>query len=136
MSKKTLLFTINYDILKQNDFKVETLQKIHGSIYHKALVDIISMIKHAVKEDAELLTSEERVTRAINNLREQITFSNEQNEWLELIKNHLIENLTIDVDDFEYMPVFERKGGITVAKRIFNGIFETVISKLNELIAA
>ena len=94
------------------------------------------MIKHAVKEDAELLTSEERVTRAINNLREQITFSNEQNEWLELIKNHLIENLTIDIDDFEYMPVFERKGGITVAKRIFNGIFETVISKLNELIAA
>lgn len=124
------------ELLKQNDFKVETLQKIHGSIYHKALVDIISMIKHAVKEDAELLTSEERVTRAINNLREQITFSNEQNEWLELIKNHLIENLTIDIDDFEYMPVFERKGGITVAKRIFNGIFETVISKLNELIAA
>lgn len=124
------------ELLKQNDFKVETLQKIYGSIYHKALVDIISMVKHAAKEDEELLTAEERVSRAINNLREQISFSHEQDEWLELIKNHLIENLTIDIDDFEYMPVFERKGGITVAKRIFNGIFETVISKLNELIAA
>ena len=47
------------DLLKQNDFKVETLQKIYGSVYHKSLVDIISMIKHAVKEDEELLTSEE-----------------------------------------------------------------------------
>ena len=29
------------DLLKQNDFKVETLQKIYGSVYHKSLVDII-----------------------------------------------------------------------------------------------
>ena len=124
------------DLLKQNDFKVETLQKIYGSVYHKSLVDIISMIKHAVKEDEELLTSEERVTRAINKLKEEINFSPEQEKWLELIKNHLIENLTIDKDDFELLPVFTRKGGISVARRIFNGIFDTIISRLNELIAA
>ena len=124
------------DLLKQNDFKVETLQKIYGSVYHKSLVDIISMIKHAVKEDEELLTSEERVTRAINKLKEEINFSPDQEKWLELIKNHLIENLTIDKDDFELLPVFTRKGGISVAKRIFNGIFDTIISRLNELIAA
>ena len=124
------------DLLKQNDFKVETLQKIYGSVYHKSLVDIISIIKHAVKEDEELLTSEERVTRAINKLKEEIDFSPEQEKWLELIKNHLIENLTIDKDDFELLPVFTRKGGISVAKRIFNGIFDTIISRLNELIAA
>ena len=124
------------DLLKQNDFKVETLQKIYGSVYHKSLVDIISMIKHAVKEDEELLTSEERVTRAINKLKEEINFSPDQEKWLELIKNHLIENLTIDKDDFELLPVFTRKGGISVARRIFNGIFDTIISRLNELIAA
>ena len=124
------------DLLKQNDFKVETLQKIYGSVYHKSLVDIISIIKHAVKEDEELLTSEERVTRAINKLKEEINFSPDQEKWLELIKNHLIENLTIDKDDFELLPVFTRKGGISVAKRIFNGIFDTIISRLNELIAA
>jgi len=32
--------------------------------YHKALVDIISMIKHAAKEGEPLLTAEERVERA------------------------------------------------------------------------
>lgn len=100
------------------------------------MVDIISIIKHAVKEDEELLTSEERVTRAINKLKEEINFSPAQEKWLELIKNHLIENLIIDKDDFELLPVFTRKGGILVAKRIFNGIFDTIISRLNELIAA
>ena len=123
-------------MLKQNDYKIETLQKIHGAIYHKALVDIISMVKHAAKEDEELLTAEERVTRAINKLRTEIQFNEEQEQWLELIKNHLIENLTIDMDDFENMPVFERNGGIGKAKKVFDNIFDIVISKLNELIAA
>ena len=124
------------DLLKQNDYKIETLQKIHGAIYHKALVDIISMVKHAAKEDEELLTAEERVTRAINKLRTEIQFNEEQEQWLELIKNHLIENLTIDADDFDTLPVFARKGGIGKAKKVFDSIFDTVISKLNELIAA
>ena len=124
------------ELLKQNDYKIETLQKIHGAIYHKSLVDIISMIKHAAKEDEELLTAEERVTRAINTLRTEIPFNEEQEQWLELIKNHLIENLTIDVDDFEFLPVFARKGGISKAKKVFDNILDKVISKLNELIAA
>jgi hypothetical protein len=32
--------------------------------YHKALVDIISMVKHAAREDEPLYTAEQRVTRA------------------------------------------------------------------------
>ncbi len=114
------------DLLKQNDYKIETLQKIHGAIYHKALVDIISMVKHAAKEDEELLTAEERVTRAINKLRTEIQFNEEQEQWLELIKNHLIENLTIDMDDFENMPVFERNGGIGKAKKVFEHEWEII----------
>jgi type I restriction enzyme R subunit len=94
------------------------------------------MIKHAAKEDEELLTAEERVTRAINKLRTEIQFNEEQEQWLELIKNHLVENLTIDADDFDTLPVFARKGGIGRAKKVFDSIFDKVISKLNELIAA
>ena len=93
-------------------------------------------MRSAAEEDEELLTAEERVTRAINKLRTEIQFNEEQEQWLELIKNHLIENLTIDADDFDTLPVFARKGGIGKARKVFDSIFDTVISKLNELIAA
>ena len=83
-----------------------------------------------------MATGKPKEARAINKLKSEIQFNEEQEQWLELIKNHLIENLTIDADDFEILPVFARKGGILVARRIFNGIFDTIIARLNELIAA
>lgn len=123
-------------LLTQNDYQIEDLQKAHKVVYNKALADIISMIKHAAKNDEPLTTAEERVTEAINSLREQISFNEEQQEWLELIKNHLIENLTIDKDDFQELPIFTRPGGLSQAKKVFNNLLDDVIKKLNELIAA
>ena len=46
-------------------FNEKSLQSAHELHYHKALVDIISMVKHAAREDAPLLTAEERVNRAL-----------------------------------------------------------------------
>lgn len=123
-------------LLKQNDYQIKDLQKAHKIVYNKALADVISMIKHAVKDDEPLTTAEERVTKAINKLREQMKFNAEQEEWLELIKSHLVENLTIDKDDFEHLPIFERQGGLSKAKKIFDNMLDNVIKKLNELIAA
>ena len=45
-------------------FHGRNLQKAHEVHYHKALVDIISMVKHAARQDEPLLTAEERVERA------------------------------------------------------------------------
>src|SRR5262249_32679282 len=45
-------------------FTVDNLQKAHEIHYHKALVDIISMVKHAADGDSPLLTAEERVKNA------------------------------------------------------------------------
>jgi hypothetical protein len=44
-------------------FTVELLQKAHQIRYDKALVDIISMVKHAAQQQAALLTGEERVEK-------------------------------------------------------------------------
>ncbi|NIO36978.1 hypothetical protein GTO27_04670, partial [Candidatus Bathyarchaeota archaeon] len=59
--------------------------------YKFALADIISIIKHAV-EDMPLMTAEERIDRALKNMKEGLTFTPEQEEWLGLIRSHLIEN--------------------------------------------
>ena len=42
-------------------FTPENLEKAHAARYHKSLVDIISMVKHAAREEEPLLTASERV---------------------------------------------------------------------------
>jgi type I restriction enzyme R subunit len=48
----------------------------------------------------------------------------------------VVENLSIDQEDFEELPVFTRFGGWGRANRVFNGQLVTVINEINEAIAA
>src|SRR5712691_2778821 len=73
-------------------FTAENLQKAHEVRYHRALADIISMVKHAADEQEPLLTAGERVERAFRKLLAGQTFSQEQQLWLDRIRAHMIEN--------------------------------------------
>ena len=57
-------------------------------------------------------------------------------KWLGYIREHLLENLTIDLDDFNVMPTFELHGGIAKAKKVFDNKLETLIADINYAIAA
>src|SRR6266851_4092546 len=46
-------------------FTEDNLRRAHAARYNKALVDIISMVKHAAKEEEPLLSAAERVDRAL-----------------------------------------------------------------------
>jgi type I restriction enzyme R subunit len=48
----------------------------------------------------------------------------------------LVANLTIDRDDFEFVPIFARDGGWAQANKAFDGKLETLIRELNEAMAA
>lgn len=117
-------------------FSLANLQKAHEVHYHKALVDIISMIKHAAKEEEPLLTARERVEKAFEKVTAGKTFTPEQQQWLDVTKAHLVENLTIDREDFNLLPVFTRQGGLSQATRAFAGGLDDLLEKLNEAIAA
>jgi type I restriction enzyme R subunit len=116
-------------------FSVPNLQKAHEVCYQKALVDIISMIKHAAKDEEPLYTAGERVERAIEKVTAGKSFSPEQKQWLDLIEAHLIENLTIDRQDFDLLPVFSLRGGLSQATRVFGESLDGLLVKLNEAIA-
>lgn len=103
--------------------------------YHKELADIISLIKHAAKEDP-LLSADERVFRALEEVMSGNAFSGEQMYWIELIQAHLVENLTIDQEDFEQMPIFTRLGGWVKANKQFNGQLPELLSQINIAIAS
>ena len=117
-------------------FTVENLQRAHELHYNKALVEIISMVKHAVDVAQPLLTAEERIRRAFDTLTANHSFTQAQQNWLDRIRNHLVSNLSIDEEDFTLMPVFEQAGGWVQANRAFDGKLQELLIELNEAIAA
>jgi type I restriction enzyme R subunit len=117
-------------------FSIENLQKAHQLRYDKALVDIISMVKHAAYEQNPLLTAEERAARAIETVCNGRTLNTEQKNWLDRIQHHLAENLSIDQEDFEVIPTLEGAGGWGKANRVFDGKLNELLVQLNQALAA
>jgi len=117
-------------------FTPELLQKAHEAHYRKALVDIISMVKHAARDTEPLLTARERVGRAFDKIVAGKTFTTDQQQWLVRIRAHLNENLSIDREDFQLAPNLERAGGWIAANKVFQGTLALLLRELNEEVAA
>ena len=117
-------------------FTLKNLQKAHERHYKKALVEIISMVKHAADEQQPLLTADERVARAFQSVIAGRDFNAEQRQWLDRIRHHLNANLSIDQDDFDAVPVLEQAGGWSRANRVFDGQLTAVIAAINSALAA
>jgi type I restriction enzyme R subunit len=119
-------------------FTVRTLQEAHARAGHRALADVISIVKHGLDEASDLLTAEERVDRAVGALVARDTLSDEQQAWLSHIRESLVANLSIGRDDFELMPSLARRGGWGRAARVFGGeaALDQLLDELNGAIAA
>ncbi len=121
--------------LAQNQFDERKLQEAHQVASHKALADVISIVKHAAQAQAPVLTAEERVNQAMDKLVVKHQFTTEQMQWLSLVREQLIKNLTIDEDDFDNTPLLQGRGGAAKAKRVF-GELNLLVAQLNEAVAA
>jgi type I restriction enzyme R subunit len=104
--------------------------------YSQELADIISIVRYTAK-NGELLTAERRVYKALMKIKSGRSFTEEQNKWLDLIRRHLIENLLMEKEDIETLPIFTREG-VSWGKlnKIFEGKLENIIHEINEAIAA
>ncbi len=117
-------------------FTMENLQRAHQVQYHKDLVDIISMVKHAARKEEPLFTAEERVALAFDRVTEGKSFTLEQQAWLKRIREHLVANLSIDQSDFDIIPIFVDHGGFRRASQTFGSDLPLLIHELNEAVAA
>jgi type I restriction enzyme R subunit len=117
-------------------FTMENLQRAHEIREKKPLADIISMVKHAANEQNPLLNAAERVNVAIADIASKQSFTTEQADWLERIRIHLQENLSIDKEDFESQPVFADFGGWGRASKIFKGHLPQIIMEINRAVAS
>lgn len=99
--------------------------------YKYPLADIISMIKHAAKSEP-LISAKERVDLALAKVVDDKKFTPQQEEWLGLIRKHLIENLTIEPEDFDSMPIFVNYGGnFNRVNRDFDNDLVSYINQIN-----
>ena len=131
------LKTLREKLATQPDYLVDKFtEKNLRRAYNQELVDIISIIRYATK-GGELLTVEQRVNKALMKVKSGRPFTEEQNRWLELIRRHLIENLLMEKEDIETLPIFTREGvSWKKLNKVFDGRLETIIHEINEAIAA
>src|SRR6266542_1123307 len=122
--------------LRANDYDEKRLRTAHEKVYRKQLADVISMIKHAADQHAPLLTAQERVTKAVEELEAFHSFTPEQKKWLGFIGEHLKENLSISEQDLDYQPVFAQRGGLARARKIFGNELQPLIDRLNYTLVA
>ncbi|MEW2449573.1 DEAD/DEAH box helicase family protein [Streptomyces parvulus] len=117
-------------------FTESNLEKAFRAKYGKALVDIISMVKRAALDTAPLLTAQERVKRAVARVTAARELTDAQWLWMGYIEQHLVENLSIDREDFELIPILSSRGGWRRADRAFDHLLPELIEQLNEELVA
>ena len=122
--------------LKKNSFDEKEVRKAHEVSGHKAMADIISMVKNADSAKNPLLTAEERVNKAISEILSAHSFNVEQKAWLGYIREHLVINLAIEKENFDVVPVLERQGGLMRARKIFGPELDSIIEEINYKLAA
>jgi type I restriction enzyme R subunit len=64
-----------------------------------------------------------------------VHFSEEQMEWLRLIKDQIAVSLSIQPEDLDLSP-FDRKGGLGRFYEVFGDEYESILNEMNiELVA-
>lgn len=114
--------------------------KVRGAGPKKLLTNIISLIRFAIGESDILEPFPETVNERFNNWLAQHVkagrvFTLDQMEWLIMIKDHIATSLSIDMEDFELAPFYERGGRIKVYQ-VFGQEVNNILEELNEVLVA
>ncbi|HBV95891.1 MAG: restriction endonuclease subunit R [Peptococcaceae bacterium BICA1-7] len=106
----------------------------------KSLVDLIAIVRHAIDPVQPLVPVAMTIEGQYQQwLTEQEMLGNvftpEQRKWLDAIKDHIANSLSIDQDDFEEVP-FNQMGGLGKVYQVFGEKLMTIIYELNERLVA
>ena len=137
-----------YEKLKQKNITIERLWDCYYIKYTDKvkrnttaqLTDLISLIRFEIGAANELTTFADKVNA---NFKEwtfkknagHIQFTEEQMEWLRLIKDHIISSLSILDEDLDYTP-FDHKGGLLGFYEAFGDNYKNILKELNAALVA
>ncbi len=106
----------------------------------KQLVDVIALVRHAIDPQRPLvpigMTVDERYQAWLTEKRSAgVTFTVDQQKWLDAIKDHIAASLNIEQDDLEEVP-FNTIGGLGRAYELFGDNLSGILDELNMRLAA
>jgi type I restriction enzyme R subunit len=119
----------------------ETLDasKVRGSA-GTVLTNIVSLVRYTLGDDDELAPFPEQVEVRFEGwlLQQQNagrTFTDEQLDWLRLIRDHLAASLSIEPREL-LDPPFSQRGGLARARQLFGHDLDGLLTELTETVAA
>jgi type I restriction enzyme R subunit len=113
--------------------------KVRGVGAERVLTDLVSLVRHAVEMDDELVPYPEVVQKRYHDWlaahqASGKTFSEEQRWWLDRIAATIGVNLSATADDFQQGDLFSR-GGWIAARRLFGAELPALLEGMNEALA-
>ena len=112
-----------------------------GSLSPKnELIALVSLIRKVCGIDAELTGYDKTVDMNFQEwvFKKQagtLKFTDEQMQWLRMIKDYVANSFRVEKDDFELDP-FNKNGGLGKMWQLFGEKTEEIINELNEVLAA
>ncbi|MCE7910757.1 MAG: restriction endonuclease subunit R [Candidatus Brocadia sp.] len=117
----------------------EQLEKTNGSPRNE-LIALVSLIRKVSGVDKTLMAYDKTVDKNFQNwvFKKQagaLKFTEEQMQWLRMIKDHIATSIHLDADDLDYTP-FDAAGGKGKMYQLFGDRMNEIINELNEALAA
>ena len=114
--------------------------RVRGASAQRLLTDLVSLVRFAIRQDADLAPFGDRVRARFDHwLAQQRTagrgFTPEQVRWLEMIRDHVAASVEMSLEDFDYAP-FAEEGGRGRAAQVFGDALGLLLDELNEVLAA
>ncbi|MFN5168944.1 MAG: DEAD/DEAH box helicase family protein [Cyclobacteriaceae bacterium] len=101
---------------------------------------LVSLVRKAISIDEWLTSYDSTVDRNFQEwvFKKQagsLKFTEEQMQWLRMIKDYIAASFHITTEDFELAP-FNAAGGLGKYYQLFKGDYEKILDELNEVLAA
>ena len=118
----------------------EQLKEANGSPKNE-LIALVSLIRKVTGIDATVMGYDTTVNKNFQAwvFKQQAgtttKFTEEQMQWLRMIKDYVASSFHVDKDDFELDP-FNKNGGLGKMWQLFGNKTDEIINELNEVLAA
>ena len=105
------------------------------------LTALVSLIRRACGIDKSLNAYDKTIDENFKNwifqqnAGQHNRFTQEQMDWLRMIKDHVVSSYHIEMEDLDYTP-FDSKGGRGKMYELFGDSMNSIIDELNEVLAA
>ena len=118
----------------------EQLEKVNGSVKNE-LMAMVSLIRRVCDIDSTLTAYDKTVDKNFQqwilkkNEGQHNRYTDEQMQWLRMIKDYVANSYHVSKEDFELDP-FNANGGLGKFYQLFKDDYEKILEELNEALAA